>query len=172
MSEEKQVAPETASEETTKETTNDSTDNSGLIAESKKYRKRSQEAEAQLAELKASLSKAEEAKMIEEGKKDELIAKYQSDNESLVANSEKWAKYEEGKRASLIEQHPEEDREVMARLPLDALEIVTNKINSSKANAPEVVGNPRGTTPSKPFSEMNETEKRAWHKNVLNNINN
>ena len=172
MSEEKQVAPETASEETTKETTNDSTDNSGLIAESKKYRKRSQEAEAQLAELKSSLSKAEEAKMIEEGKKDELIAKYQSDNESLVANSEKWAKYEEGKRASLIEQHPEDDREALMGLPLDTLEYVTNKINSSKANAPEVVGNPRGTTPSKPFSEMNETEKRAWHKNVLNNINN
>ena len=58
MSEEKQVAPETVSEETTQETTNDSTDNSALIAESKKYRKRSQEAEAQLAELKASLSKA------------------------------------------------------------------------------------------------------------------
>ena len=172
MSEEKQVAPETASEETTKETTNDSTDNSALIAESKKYRKRSQEAEAQLAELKDNLSKAEEAKMIEEGKKDELIAKYQSDNESLVANSEKWAKYEEGKRASLIEQHPEEDRESLAKLPLDTLEYVTNKINSSKANAPEVVGNPRGTTPNKPFSEMNETEKRAWHKNVLNNVNN
>ena len=172
MSEEKQVAPETASEETTQETTNDSTDNSGLIAESKKYRKRSQEAEAQLAKLEAKLKKAEEAKMIEEGKKDELIAKYQSDNESLVANSEKWAKYEEGKRASLIEQHPEEDRESLAKLPLDTLEYVTNKINSSKANAPEVVGNPRGTTPSKPFSEMNETEKRAWHKNVLNNVNN
>ena len=110
--------------------------------------------------------------MIEEGKKDELIAKYQSDNESLVANSEKWSKYEETKRASLIEQHPEEDRESLAKLPLDTLEYVTNKINSSKANAPEVVGNPRGTTPSKPFSEMNETEKRAWHKNVLNNVNN
>ena len=52
MSEENKVATETASEETTKETTNDSTDNGGLIAESKKYRKRSQEAEAQLAELK------------------------------------------------------------------------------------------------------------------------
>ena len=59
MSEETKVATEPASEETTQETTNDSTDNSALIAESKKYRKRSQEAEAQLAELKASLTKAE-----------------------------------------------------------------------------------------------------------------
>ena len=172
MSEEKQVAPETASEETTKETTNDSTDNSGLIAESKKYRKRSQEAEAQLAKLEAKLKKAEDTKLKEKEDFKTLYEKVASENESLAANSEKWSKYEEGKRASLIEQHPEEDRESLAKLPLDTLEYVTNKINSSKANAPEVVGNPRGTTPSKPFSEMNETEKRAWHKNVLNNINN
>ena len=167
MSEETKVATETASEETTKETTNDSTDNSVLIAESKKYRKRSREAEAQLAELKASLSKAEEAKMIEEGKKDELIAKYQSENESLVANSEKWAKYEDTKRANLIEQHPEEDRESLANLPLDTLEYVTNKINNSKSNAPEVAGNPRKTVPTKPFSEMSQREKREHHEAII-----
>lgn len=61
-----------------------------------------------------------------------MIAKYQSENESLVANSEKWAKYEDAKRANLIEQHPEEDRESLANLPLDTLEYVTNKINNSK----------------------------------------
>ena len=170
MSEETKVAPETVSEETTKETTNDSTDNSGLIAESKKYRKRSQEAEAQLAELKASLSKAEEAKMIEEGKKDELIAKYQSENESLVANSEKWAKYEEAKRASLIEQHPEDDREALVGLPLDTLEYVTSKINSSKANAPEVVGNPRGNKElPKDWTKMSSEDLKAnWNDIVAN----
>ena len=172
MSEEKQVATETASEGSTQETTNDSTDNSGLIAESKKYRKRSQEAEAQLAELKSQLAKAEEDKLKEKEDFKTLYEKVASENESLTANSEKWSKYEEGKRASLIEQHPEDEREALAGLPLDTLEYVTSKIKSSKANAPEVVGNPRGTTPSKPFSEMNETEKRAWHKNVLNNVNN
>ena len=167
MSEETKVAPETASEETTTETTNDSTDNSALIAESKKYRKRSQEAEARLAELESKLSKAAEAKMIEEGKKDELITKYQSENESLVANSEKWAKYEDAKKANLIEQHPEEDRESLANLPLDTLEYVTNKINNSKSNAPEVAGNPRKTVPAKPFSEMNQREKREHHEAVI-----
>ena len=138
-----QEVSETASEQPTTETTDSSTDVSSLVAESKKYRKRSQDAEARLAELEKKLASAEEVKMIQEGKKDELIAKYQSDNESLVANSEKWAKYEEGKRASLIEQHPEEDRESLAKLPLDTLEYVTNKINNVKPNAPEVAGNPR-----------------------------
>ncbi len=167
MSEETKVATETASEGTTQETATEQTDHSALIAESKKYRKRSQEAEARLAELESKLSKAEEAKMIEEGKKDELIAKYQSENESLTANSEKWAKYEEAKRASLIELHPEDDRESLANLPLDTLEYVTNKINNSKSNAPEVAGNPRKTIPAKPYSEMNQREKREHHEAVI-----
>ena len=167
MSEETQVATKTASEETTQTATTEQTDHSALIAESKKYRKRSQEAEARLAELEAKLTKQEEAKMIEEGKKDELIAKYQSENESLVANSEKWAKYEDAKRANLIEQHPEEDRESLANLPLDTLEYVTNKINNSKSNAPEVAGNPRKTVPTKDYADMTQKEKREHHEAVI-----
>ena len=167
MSEENKVATETASEETTKETTNDSTDNGGLIAESKKYRKRSQEAEAQLAELKSQLAKAEEDKLKEKEDFKTLYEKVASENESLAANSEKWSKYEEAKRASLIEQHPEEDRESLANLPLDTLEYVTNKINNSKSNAPEVAGNPRKTVPTKPFSEMSQREKREHHEAII-----
>ena len=144
MSEETKVATETASEGTTTETTNDSTDNSALIAESKKYRKRSQEAEARLAELESKLAKAEDAKLKEKEDFKALYEKVSSENESLSANAEKWSKYEETKRATLIEQHPEDDREALVGLPLDTLEYVTSKINSSKANAPEVVGNPRG----------------------------
>jgi uncharacterized coiled-coil protein SlyX len=171
MSEETKVATETASEETTPTSTNDSTDNSALIAESKKYRKRSQEAESRLAELEAKLAKQEEAKMIEEGKKDELIAKYQSENESLVANSEKWAKYEEAKRVNLIEQHPEEDREALASLPLDTLEYVTDKINNTKPNAPEVLGNARKDLPSKPYAQMTEQERRENWNSIVKSFN-
>ena len=169
MSEETKVAPETVSEETTKETTNDSTDNSGLIAESKKYRKRSQEAEAQLAELKAQLKNAEDAKLKEKEDFKTLYEKVASENESLAANSEKWSKYEEAKRVSLIEQHPEDDREALAGLPLDTLEYVTSKINSSKANAPEVVGNPRSNHKqvNEDWTKMDERERRANWDNIV-----
>ena len=171
MSEEKQVAPETASEETTKETTNDSTDNSGLIAESKKYRKRSQEAEAQLAELKSQLAKAEEAKLKEKEDFKTLYESKMSENESLVANSEKWAKYEEAKRASLIELHPEDDREALVGLPLDTLEYVTNKINNTKSNAPEVVGQARRNMPTKPYTQLTDAEKKANWGSIVNQFN-
>ena len=169
MSEETKVAPETVSEETTKETTNDSTDNSGLIAESKKYRKRSQEAEARIAELEAKMAKTEEDKLKEKEDFKTLYESKMSENESLTANSEKWAKYEEGKRATLIEQHPEEDRESLAKLPLDTLEYVTNKINSTKANAPEVAGNPRKDykTPPKDWTTLPPDELRDNWDNVV-----
>ena len=169
MSEEKQVAPETVSEETTQETTNDSTDNSALIAESKKYRKRSQEAEAQLAELKSELAKAEEDKLKEKEDFKTLYEKVASENKSLTANSEKWSKYEEAKRVSLIEQHPEDDREALMGLPLDTLEYVTSKINSSKANAPEVVGNPRSNHKqvNEDWTKMDERDRRANWDNIV-----
>ena len=64
MSEDQTVATETVSEETTPEATTQ-TDVGALIAESKKYRKRSQDAEAQLKELQSQLAKAEEAKLKE-----------------------------------------------------------------------------------------------------------
>ena len=170
MSEETKVATETASEETTKETTNDSTDNSALIAESKKYRKRSQEAEARLAELESKLAKAEDAKLKEKEDFKALYEKVSSENESLSANSEKWAKYEEAKRESLIKQHPEDDREALAGLPLETLEYVTSKINSSKANAPEVVGNPRGNKElPKDWTKMSAEDLKAnWNDIVAN----
>ena len=169
MSEETQVAPETASEETTKETTNDSTDNSALIAESKKYRKRSQEAEARLAKLEAKLKNAENAKLKEKEDFKTLYEKVSSENESLAANSEKWSKYEESKRVSLIEQHPEDDREALMGLPLDTLEYVTSKINSSKVNAPEVVGNPRSNNKqvNEDWTKMDERDRRANWDNIV-----
>ena len=169
MSEETKVATETASEGTTKETTTEQTDHSALIAESKKYRKRSQEAEARLAELESKLAKAEEDKLKEKEDFKTLYEKVASENESLAANSEKWSKYEEAKRASLIEQHPEDDREALMGLPLDTLEYVTSKINSSKANAPEVVGNPRSNHKqvNEDWTKMDERERRANWDNIV-----
>ena len=171
MSEETKVATETVSEGTTKETTNDSTDNSALIAESKKYRKRSQEAEARLAELESKLAKAEEDKLKEKEDFKTLYEKVASENQSLTDNAEKWSKYEEAKRASLIELHPEDDREALANLPLDTIEYVTNKINNAKPNAPEVSGQARVNQPTKPYSQLTDSEKKANWQSIVNQFN-
>ena len=146
MSEEnKAVASETVSEQPTTETSTSSPDVGALIAESKKYRTRAQDAEARIAKMEKTLKKAEETKLKEKEDFKALYEKVSSENESLSKTAEKWTKYEETRRASLLEKHPEEERESLVNLPLDTLEFVTNKINGAKANAPEVAGNPRGT---------------------------
>ena len=158
----KQAVTETVSESPATETTQDSS-NEQYIAESKKYRKRAQDAESRLVKLEKSLAKAETAKLKETENYKALYDKEFSKNESLTANAEKWGKYEEIKRASLLEAHPEDDREHLSILDLETLEYVTNKINNTKPNAPEVIGASKNNVPDKDWSDMNDSERRAYY---------
>ena len=162
MSEDKTTAvEETVSETPATETTQDSS-NGKYIAESKKYRERAQGAEAENAELKKKLAQQEEGKLKEKEEFKTLYEQASSKVESLTSNADKWAKYEETRRASLLESHPEDDREKLSNLDLDTLEYVTNKINNTKANAPEVAGNPRKEykTPPKDWTKLSQQELR------------
>ena len=168
-----QVTSETASEQPTTETTDNSTDVSSLVAESKKYRKRSQDAEARLAELEKKLTSAEEAKLKEKEDFKALYEKVSSENEALDANAQKWNKYEENRRNTLLESAPEDERERLASLDLDTLEYVTSKINTVKANAPEIVGNPRQDfKPNKNWAEMDAEERRDNWTEIVKGFNN
>ena len=171
MSEENtQAATETVSESPATETTQDSS-NEQYIAESKKYRKRAQDAEARLSEYEKKLAKAEESKLKEKEEFKTLYEQASSKVESLTTNAEKWGKYEETKRASLLENHPEDERESLSKLDLETLEYVTNKINNIKPNAPEVLGKARNDLPSKPLSQMTEAEKKENWNNIVNQFN-
>ena len=140
MSEEQSVATETVSEETTQEASTTLTDEGALIAESKKYRKRSQDAEARLAKLESQLSKAEEAKLKEKEDFKTLYEQNEAKIESLTENADKWSNYQETETAALLESVPEDEREALSKLDFETLKYVTNKINNAKANAPEVAG--------------------------------
>ena len=165
MSEDKTPAvEETVSEAPATETTQDSS-NEQYIAESKKYRKRAQDAETRLAEFEKKFATAEEDKLKKKEEYKTLYEKASSEMEGLTANADKWAKYEEAKRISLLDNHPEEDRESLSKLDLETLEYVTNKINNIKPNAPEALGQARKKGLEKPYSEMNEKEKKEnWGK--------
>ena len=169
MSEDKtQATTETVSESPATETAQDSS-NEQYIAESKKYRKRAQEAESRLANLEKSLAKAEESKLKEKEEFKTLYEQASSKVESLTANADKWTKYEETKRASLLENHPEDERESLSKLDLETLEYVTNKINTTKANAPEVAGNPRQDykKPPQDWTKLSAQERRDNWDNIV-----
>ena len=167
MSEEAKVATETVSEETTQEATTDTTDVGALIAESKKYRKRSQDAEARLAKLESQLAKAEEAKLKEKEDFKTLYEKTAGEMESYKAQAEKWTSYEAAKREALLNSVPEEERETMSKLDLETLEFVTNKIKNTKSNAPQVVGQTKQPKLEKSFAEMSNAEKSANWQGIL-----
>ena len=172
MSEDKTTAVEETVSETPAKETPQSSPNDELIAESKKYRKRAQDAEARFAKLEKSLATAEEDKLKEKEEFKTLYEKASSELEGLSANAEKWAKYEEGKRASLLESHPEEDRESLSKLDLETLEYVTNKIINTKANAPEAIGNPRQKVkPPKNWTEMDAQERRDNWGSIVKGFN-
>ena len=162
MSEEKPVVTETVSEGTTTEA-NTQTDVGALIAESKKYRKRSQDAEAQLKELQSQLAKAEEAKLKEKEDFKTLYEQTSGKMEAYKAQADKWTSYETAKREKLLNSVPEEERDAMSKLDLETLEFVTNKINNTKPNAPEVVGTSKGFTTNKSWGEMSDAERRAYY---------
>ena len=162
MSEEKtQAVEETVSETPAKETTQDSS-NEQYIAESKKYRKRAQDAESLLKEYQDKFTKAEEEKLKEKEDFKSLYEKVSSENSNLTANAERWSNYEKTRRTSLLEKHPEDDREQLSKLDLDTLEYVTDKINNTKANVPEVAGNPRKNykKPIKDWTKLSVQERR------------
>ena len=133
------------------------------IAESKKYRKRAQEAETELANVKKQIAKNEELALKEKEDFKTLYEKVSSENEGLSTQAEKWNAYEGKKRASLLEKHPEEERETLSKLDLETLEYITSKI--SKTANPEVIGRAKVSTPptNKPWAEMSETERRDYY---------
>lgn len=168
MSEEtNQVATETVSEGSTNETTTETTDVGGLIAESKKYRKRSQDAEAQLKDLQSQLAKAEEAKLKEKEDFKTLYEQTAGKMETYKTQADKWTSYETSKREALLNNVPEEEKEAMAKLDLETLEFVTNKINNSKPNAPQIVGQTKQPRLEKSFAEMSDAEKSANWQNIV-----
>ena len=172
MSEEANVATETVSEETTQEATTEPTDVGALIAESKKYRKRSQDAEAERDALKSQLAKAEEAKLKEQGEFQTLYEEAKTKMETLESNADKWSKYETAKRESLLNSVPEGERESLVDLPFETLEYVTNKINNMKPNAPEVVGSPReASKPLGNWAEMDAEERRQNWGEIVKGFN-
>ena len=169
MSEENtQVATEAVSEETTQEASTSSTDVGALVAESKKYRKRSQEAETRLAKLESQLANAEKAKLKEKEDFKTLYEENEAKIESLTNNADKWSKYETDKREALLNGVPEDERESLSKLDFETLEYITNKINNMKPNIPQVVGNSRTVPPQKKLSEMTDSEKRDNWQSIIN----
>jgi len=138
------------------------------VENAKKLRKRAQEAESRIAEYEAKTKNAKEKKLKEEGKFQELL----TEKETQIANMQ--AKYDEAnliissEKETILQSFPEEDRADFESLNLTQLRKIQNKLKAQRSDNPlrpkSTIKNPIS---NKKYNEMNDAERREWHKNAI-----
>tara|TARA_R100001594_G_scaffold40078_1_gene71916 strand:- start:1975 stop:2523 length:549 start_codon:yes stop_codon:yes gene_type:complete len=149
MSEEKQVQsapkdeqPQNAQEMATKSQDQPTPSDVGeLIAESKKYRLRSQKAEAELAKMKKQIEQGRQ-KQLEEQEQWKTLAEERANTIAELEPIVKSAKEQEmAMRTELLNDLSEEDRDTFGDLPMDKLRAIHKKLNTARitvANNPAI----------------------------------
>ena len=141
MSEENQVSNETVVEKGTESVTQEVAQNE-YIAESKKYRKRAQDAETQLADLQKKLESQENAKLKQKEEYKTLAEKYEAQVNELNPYKEKYEGLVNQRRDVLLGRLPEDKRETFKNKDLDVLEFMVSELKpkSQEPSARNLVG--------------------------------
>jgi hypothetical protein len=165
MSEETVIVEEQAVAETpTQEVSNEV---GNLIAESKKYRQRSQSAEAELNELKESL-KLQETKQLEE--KEEFKSLYEGlkiENEKLKPIVENFEIQEKQRREHLLSQLSDDEQDIYQDLTTIKLEKHIERLGKSKvqiSDAKEVTSSGKFASNTK-WADLSDKDREAAKKN-------
>ena len=141
MSEENKVSNEAVADSGTENVTQDNAQNE-YIAESKKYRKRAQDAENRLAELNKKLESQENAKLKQKEEYKTLAEKYEAQVNELNPFKEKYETLVDQRRSKLLERIPEDKRETFKNKDLDVLEFMVDelKTKTQEPSARNLVG--------------------------------
>lgn len=152
-----EVAPQSQNEEPT------NPEVGNLIAESKKYRSRAQEAESQLAELRASLEKKKEEELAKQNKWEELATKRQSELDSIKSDYERLKGAEQAYKEELLNSLGEDERETFKDLSVSQLRALSEKLKIETQEVPSTSSTPARTanTSSKSWVDMSNEERRA-----------
>ena len=151
------------------ESTNENAEVGALVFEAKKYRKRSQEAEAKLKELQTKLDQQEEEKMQKNSEWQELANKYKSERDEYKTLAEEGQQIKEAVRKDLLDQLSDEDKEFAIDLSTDKLQKFVSRQFNNKVRTNESSSSPMPNKSANPFVEMNKDERqRNWTK-VLQN---
>ena len=127
------------------------------VQNAKKLRKRAQDAEETVQKNTKTQETLKVKQMQEKQQYKELY-------EQTAPFKEKWESYESNRRETLLSQLPEEDRESMSSKDIDTLEyIVKIKKESQPVNPAHTAGMSRSIPMDKPWSEMNDAERRAYY---------
>jgi thymidylate synthase len=171
MSEENKVSNEAVVESGTENVTQESAQNE-YIAESKKYRKRAQEAESKLAELNKQLEAQENAKLKEKEEFKTLAEKLEAENTSLNDYKQRYESIVEQRKSALLEQLPEDKREHFKDKELDVLEFMVSELGSKTTNEPTARGTVKAKSPIEGWSKMSQGDKKKHWKDIIKSYTN
>ena len=172
-----EMKPDTAQESPSNVVENkpESPSNDGLLSEVMAKKEKIKTLEAELAKRDADNEKRRTKKLEDEGKHKELIAEQSSTIENLNAKLESQTGIVNNYKQNLINGLASDDerKEYLSTKSVDFLEELTKE---KKLMQPQTVSNPgeslgavRKTVSTKSFGDMNEAEKREWHKQMTTN---
>jgi len=172
-----EMKPDTAQESPSNVVENkpESPSNDGLLSEVMAKKEKIKTLEAELAKRDADNEKRRTKKLEDEGKHKELIAEQSSTIENLNAKLESQTGIVNNYKQNLINGLASDDerKEYLSTKSVDFLEELTKE---KKLMQPQTVSNPgeslgavRKTVSTKSFADMNEAEKREWHKQMTTN---
>ena len=141
------------------------------VANAKKLRKRSQDAEAKLEANSKAQEEAQEAKLIEEGKLKELLEKRDAELKVLKQKANEYDAMITSERDAILNAMTEEDKETFGNLPLKELKALNAKLNSQKPvqQTNQILSGMAKSNPvsNKNYADMTENERKAWHAQIL-----
>ena len=139
------------------------------VNNSKKLRKRSQEAETKVTEFTTAQETNRVKQMKEQEKFQELSEELQKKLDSTIPYKEKWEAHENAQREKYLSKLPKADREKFANESLQVLSYMTEKLNESTTQPTQHKPGATRTAPiNKPYSEMDDAERRAYYTQMAN----
>jgi len=165
MSEETKVVEEQAVAEAPTQENNNEVGN--LIAESKKYRQRSQAAEAELNELKENLKLQETQQLEEKEEFKSLYEKMKEENLQLKPVVEQFQIQEKQRREHLLSQLSDDEQEIYVDLPTMKLEKHIERLGNKKvqiSDAKEVTSSGKFANNSK-WNDLSDADREKARKN-------
>ena len=168
MSEENTPVAETEVKATEK--TESVSPEAGLIAESKKYRQRAQDAEKKLEEIEKKLQDQENQKLKDKEEYKELSEKLLKQVDDLSPYKEKFELLENSRRENLLSKLPEEKRELFKDESIKTLESIIDMVEVSKpVETPSARGSIGKQPPPTDWTTLSPKElKERWGDIVAN----
>ena len=153
----------------------ESPSNDGLLSEVMAKKEKIKTLEAELAKRDADNEKRRTKKLEDEGKHKEIIAEQSSTIDNLNAKLESQNGIVNNYKQNLVNGLASDDerKEYLSTKSVDFLEELTKEKNlmqpQTVSNPGESLGAVRKTVSTKSFADMNEAEKREWHKQMTTN---